>query len=1032
MKHLRWGQFWAEWGLIPRLMFAVGLAILTGGSIQTYMFVVEGAAEHSVRLQREMNETMAFLAPLIAEQAILGEYGAISQLLKNQVRRGEADRFEWTDNAGKKIVAQDVDDKNEAPAWLLAVAHIEHVEGDFKVEAGGVGYGTLHAKMTPVQSGNRLWGQFARQLQIVVATLLLILLLIWLIFRGNLGTLRLLAEGANRFSQGDHAVRIESEGSPEVRLAAEAFNNMADNIENLIASLEESESKNKLLATIVEQSSEAIWTKDLTGTVTSWNAGAVAMLGYSSAEAVGRKLTVGRSASDKDEESRMTQLLRSERFSYEVKATTASGGEVDIQVAVAPLIDAGNKRIGTISVAHDITARNRNEEELRLAREAAESASHAKSTFLAKMSHEIRTPMNGVLGMTELLLETELTGTQRKYAQTVQRSGKNLLGIINDILDFSKIEAGKLELEHIDMDLRSTVEDVVELLAERAQSNGVELACNISPEVINGVRGDPLRLGQILTNLVGNSIKFTECGQIVVSVTSVEEAANNLTLRFEVSDSGAGISPEALSRIFENFSQADGSTTRKYGGTGLGLAISRQLVEMMGGKLHVESTPGVGSTFWFTCRFEKQETQPQDDSLPPPGALEGMRALIFEPGAISRGIIHSQIASWGMSHQSVKTPQQALEVLAQGTALGAPYDVAVFDLGLPDTGALELARTIRADAVIAKVRLVMLTTGTRHADIREARNVGIDACLVKPLRQAALYKCLVNVMAGSYEATVSPQVADVPADAAPLRILGNLLLAEDNPVNQQVALGVLEIEGYRVTAVNNGKEALDACAQGSFDLILMDCQMPEMDGYEAAKKIRERERQSNTRRIPIIALTANAMNHDREKCLNAGMDDYLSKPYGRLQMRDILNRWLSQRAPMQAQAEAFAGAAPATVAQVLDRNALDTLRALQTNDRPDLLERVINLYLTESPKLIQRMKQAAAANDLPEIARATHTLRSSSANLGAMGLTRLCQDLEASARLAAAEEARKQLAEVETEYGSVHIALTAELEAKAA
>ena len=1026
MKDSRRAQFWANWGLVSRLMFAVGLAIVAGGGVQTYLFVVEGAADHSARLEREMNETMIFLSPLIADQAILGEYEAISQLLKYQVQRGETDRFEWTDTAGKTIVAQDVEVKRDAPVWFLAIARIRHVEGDFKIEVGGVGYGTLHTKMTSMQAGNRLWGQFVKQLQIMFVTLLLMLQFIWLIFRGNLGTLRMLAEGANRFSQGDHAVRIESKGAPEVRLAAEAFNDMAGNIENLLSSLGMSESKNKLLATIVEQSSEAIWTKDMTGAITTWNAGAVAMFGYSFAEVIGRKLEIGRSTSREEEDTRMARLLRLERFSYEVKATTKFGGELDIQIAVAPLVDQSNTCIGTISVAHDVTERNRHEEELRLAHAAAESANHAKSSFLAKMSHEIRTPMNGVLGMAELLLETELTGLQRKYAETVQRSGNNLLSIINDILDFSKIEAGKLALEHIDMDLRSTVEDVVELLAERAHKKGLEIGCNISPEVASGVRGDPLRLGQILTNLVGNAIKFTERGQIVVSVALVEEAASNITLRFEVSDSGAGIRPEALSRIFETFSQADGSTTRKHGGTGLGLAISKQLVEMMGGKIHVESTPGVGSTFWFTCRLEKQGTQAREDSLPP-GALKGLRALIFEPGATNRGMLHSQISSWGMSSQTVETAQQALDALARAAAQGAPCDIALLDLGPPGTGALELARTIRANAAIAKVRLVMITAVGRHAEIRDARNAGIDACLVKPVRQPALYRCLIGVMANPSEAAALPEVAEAPAAEAPIPIRGNLLLAEDNAINQEVARGVLEIEGYRVTVVNNGREALDAHARGSFDLILMDCQMPEMDGFEATKRIREREERLNAKRVPIIALTANAMNQDREDCLNAGMDDYLSKPYGRLQVRDLLNRWVRQTAPAQAHTDSLADAATAAGGQVLERRALDAIRALQTDDATDLLERLINLYLSDSPKLMRQLKEAAMANNLPEVVRIAHTLRSSSANLGAMGLSRLCQDLEMAARRAAGDEARQLAAQAEAEYAGVHIALTAEL-----
>ena len=469
MNNMRGMRFWKDWGLVSRLMLAVGIAIITGGGVQTYLLMAEGAAEHSARLRRELSETLSFLAPLVADQALVGDYAAISQLLKNQVQKGEVDNFEWTDKDGKKLVAQDKPDTLEAPAWFTAVAAIDRAEESFEVTAGGVGYGRLNAAMTTTKAYNRLWQQFVKQLQIVAVTLFLMLQFIWLIFRGNLGTLRMLAEGANRFSQGDYAVRIESEGSPEVSSAAEAFNNMANNIESLIASLGKSESKNKLLATIVEQSSEAIWTKDLTGIITSWNSGAAAMFGYPPAEALGHALNVGESTPE-EEEARMQRLMAGEKFSYDAKAMTRSGTAIDIQVAVAPLLDQTNQWIGSIAVARDVTQHKRSEEALRLAREAAESANHAKSSFLARMSHEIRTPMNGVLGMTELLLETGLTSAQRKYAETVQRSGQNLLGIINDLLDFSKIEAGKLELENVDMDVRRTLEDVVDLLAERAHA----------------------------------------------------------------------------------------------------------------------------------------------------------------------------------------------------------------------------------------------------------------------------------------------------------------------------------------------------------------------------------------------------------------------------------------------------------------------------------------------------------------------------------------------------------------------------------
>jgi len=745
------------------------------------------------------------------------------------------------------------------------------------------------------------------------------------------------------------------------------------------------------------------------------------MFGYPPADAVGRALNVGESTAE-EEEARMQRLMAGEKFSYDARAMTRSGTAIDIQVAVAPLLDQANQWIGSISVARDVTQHKRSEEALRLAREAAESANHAKSSFLARMSHEIRTPMNGVLGMTELLLETGLTSAQRKYAETVQRSGQNLLGIINDLLDFSKIEAGKLELENVDMDLRRTLEDVVDLLAERARAKGLELACSIPANLATHVKGDPLRLGQVLTNLVGNAIKFTEQGSVVIRVAGLEETAHNVTLRFEVSDTGAGISAAAQSHIFEEFAQGDGSTTRKHGGSGLGLAISRQLVEMMGGNIYVESVLGTGSTFWFTSRFEKQETQ--DSRAAPMGMLTGVRALIVESSVINGGILHSQMSNWGMTNRVAATPEQAIDLLAQAAARNAPYDIAIIDLGLPGMDALELARTIRARADIARLRLVMLTH--RQVDMQNARDAGIDACLAKPVRQTVLYECLVNVMACQPQEAVAPRDVREPVNTAPAGIRGNILLVEDNLINQQVALGILQIQGYSVTVVNNGREALDAHAQGAFDLILMDCHMPEMDGFEATREIRGRERSSIGKRVPIIALTANAMAQDREECLNTGMDDHLSKPFSMQTMQDMLDRWMPQAASTRSEAAAeLAARGPAKAAAALDRRVLDQLSTLL---KPERLARAINFYLVESPKLIQKLKQAAAANDAPEIVRSAHSLKSSSANLGASVLSRYCEDIEASARRADAEEACKLFAKIETEYGCVQTALTAELE----
>jgi PAS domain S-box-containing protein len=891
MKAIRVQQIWAKWGLIPRLMAAVGLAILIGGITQSYMLALQGASEHSARHERECKETLEFLAPLVADMAVLGDYEAITQLLKAQSLKLEIWELNWTDKLGRKMTARDAPDKKDAPGWFEAVVPIKHVEATLEVTQSGASYGTLRAEMTAIPAVNRLWSQFVHQLQIVIAALLLMLQIIWLIFRGNLGTLRMLAVTADRFSQGDHAVRVDVSGAPEVSSAAEAFNNMADNIETLITSLGESERNNRRLAAIVKQSSEAIWTRDLEGRITTWNSGASALFGYGAQEAIGKDLTLDRSKAG-ELENRVGRLRSGETFSYESRATTKSGRELDIAVAVAALHDENTRVIGRICVAHDVTQRKRAEEELQAAREAAEAANKAKSGFLAKMSHEIRTPMNGVLGMTELLLETGLTSAQRRFAETVQRSGKSLLGIINDILDFSKIEAGKLNLEHIEFDLRQTVEDTVELLAERAHSKGLELVCALPVDLALNVKGDPLRLGQVLTNLIGNAIKFSERGEVTVSASCSEATSDSMTLRFEVTDTGPGITKEAQGRIFENFTQADGSTTRKHGGTGLGLPISKQLVDMMGGTMHVESVPGVGATFWFSLRFEKQTTPIETPSYK---KVEGLRALVVGPHATTRNILHVQMTHWGMSSRTVETADQALDLLTHTQARGSPYHIVIIDTALEGSRALKLAKAIKASPTLADIRTVMLMPVGRQTDIREVRQAGVRMCLPKPVRRAALYECLVSVMSAVESNQDDTEVVDKPA--APVRQLNRkrLLLAEDNPVNQEVALGILQIEGFDVTLAKNGAEALEAYSRAAFDVVLMDCHMPEMDGFEATRKIRALEKQANLQRVPIVALTANAMQQDREECLNAGMDDHLSKPYSRLQMRETLARWLPQQ-----------------------------------------------------------------------------------------------------------------------------------------
>jgi two-component system, sensor histidine kinase and response regulator len=667
----------------------------------------------------------------------------------------------------------------------------------------------------------------------------------------------------------------------------------------------------------------------------------------------------------------------------------------------------------------------------------AQTANQAKTEFLANMSHEIRTPLNGIMGMTQLLRLTPLTEKQQRFVDIADRSSVNLLDVVNDILDFSKIEANKLQLENSDFDLQELMDEVMDLFAHRVESKKIELASKIHGDVPTCLRGDATRVRQILVNLLGNSVKFTERGEIVVSVSRVEEQADQVTLRLEVRDTGIGIAPAVHEKIFEAFSQADGSTTRKFGGTGLGLTIVKQLVGLMKGTIGLESSLGMGSMFWFQIPFNRPLNL-VSRRWEACEAFRKMRVFVVDDNATNRHILDQYLNAWEIAHVTVSSGREALEVMRGTRSHGAMYDLAIIDGQMPEMDGFELARTIRADTRLAAMKIIMLTSMGQDERLLASEHAGeLDRAVAKPVRQSHLYNRLIELAMTRTAQSVSSQ--SVPADVSPPEYQKDIsiLVAEDNPVNREAAAEMLNVEGYHVHTVCNGREAVETIAGQTFDLVFMDCQMPEMDGFAATAAIRAREKDLGLPRVTIIALTAHAIAGDRERCLAQGMDDYLSKPFRQPQLIAMVRKWISHNGLALVPKPDITNQPGPVIAfrdtpDCLDEQTLQDLRSLRRPGRTDIYVEMLGRYLDSSRQYIEAMRQHIATQNAAELSQTAHALKSSSGMVGARTLAERLKQLEALGCSGDVSSASAEFTQVEAEYHLVRRAIEGLLAKEAA
>jgi PAS domain S-box-containing protein len=825
----------------------------------------------------------------------------------------------------------------------------------------------------------------------------------------------------------DKSQRLDEDGSDELGLLASSFNILLDEVERREQELLVNEIK---FRTVADNTYDWEYWRGTDGSLIYISPSCQRITGYSAEEFMQDSGLMTRIVHPDDRDmfiqhteeidaiGEMKHVCNLPTF----RVIARSGEEYWIGHVCQEVFDMEGESIGRRACNRDITKSKQAEEKLLVfsalmeqknaelggALIAAEEATQAKSTFLATMSHEIRTPMNGVIGMTGLLLDTDLNEEQRQYAEIVRKSGENLLGVINDILDFSKIEAGKLEMEILDFNLRTTVEDTAELLAVRASDTGLELICRIDTDVPIYLKGDPGRIRQIITNLAGNAIKFTHEGEVVISASLDSEQDDLVKIRFEIRDTGIGIPEDRLAAIFTPFTQADGSTTRKYGGTGLGLAICKQLVEIMGGEIGVESEDKKGSTFWFTAQFEKQASNiSRDSEVDAHVDISGTKVLVVDDNATNRMLMITLLSNWGCQYETAGDGETALELLREAADQNEPFTVALLDQQMPGMDGTELGRMIKADPLLEPTLMIMVTSLGRRGNAAAMEQIGFAGYLTKPVRQSQLKDCIAIVL-GRFAGNVpKPGIVTQYTVAESSRHGIRILLAEDNTINQKVAQALLNKLGYKADVVANGLEAVRALELINYDLVLMDCLMPEMDGFKATVMIRDAASNVLNHAVPIIAMTANAMMGDREDCIAVGMNDYLAKPVKKENLAEVLEKWLKPVVHMEA-AEQSAGGQPDAPALFNGAELLENF----DGDR-DFAKSILDDALNEIPEDIEKLKELAAGSDAQAIRLQAHSMKGLAANICAASLRKICFEIETAAKNGDVESARKLLPELE-------------------